>query len=122
MTEAVVAVFDEDREYFFEEGCYIIESWNKEEDPACSIARARVPPGVRTATHSLEGITERYLIIEGEAEVYLGDAPAQRLGPGDVVIIPAGCRQAIRNTADSDLLFYAICTPRFRKEAYETAS
>lgn len=109
-------------EYFFEEGCFITESWNSLEDEACSIARARVPISGRTRTHWLEGIEERYLIIEGEGTVFLGENQGQAVGPGDVVVIPAGCRQSITNTGTQDLVFYAICTPRFRADAYHDDS
>jgi mannose-6-phosphate isomerase-like protein (cupin superfamily) len=36
----------------------------------------------------------------------------------DVVSIPAGVRQRISNTGIDDLVFLAICTPRFVKENY----
>ena len=49
-------------EYYFEEGCYITELHNRADDPAVSVARARVPPGVTTRWHTLGGITERYVI------------------------------------------------------------
>ena len=42
----------------------------------------------------------------------------ERVDPGDLVSIPAGAVQWIENTGDEDLVFYAICTPRFRMEAY----
>ena len=29
------------------------------------------------------------------------------------------CRQRIANTGDEDLIFLALCTPRFRENAYE---
>jgi mannose-6-phosphate isomerase-like protein (cupin superfamily) len=122
MHDPVISRASEQEEYFFEEGCFITENWNRPEDEACSIARARVPVGVTTRVHWLEGIEERYVIIEGEGSVLVGDAPAQMVVPGDVVVIPAGCRQSISNTGSGDLLFYAICTPRFRAEAYHGAS
>jgi len=122
MRDPEISRASEREEYFFEEGCFITESWNRPEDEACSIARARVPVGVTTRVHWLEGIEERYVIIEGEGSVRVGDAPAQSVVPGDVVVIPAGCRQSIINTGSRDLLFYAICTPRFRVEAYYDAS
>jgi len=34
-------------------------------------------------------------------------------------MIPPSVRQRITNVGDSDLVFLAICTPRFRPEAYE---
>ena len=47
------------------------------------------------------------------------DLAPQIVAPGDVVLIPPGCRQRIANIGDGDLIFLAICTPRFRAEAYE---
>jgi mannose-6-phosphate isomerase-like protein (cupin superfamily) len=41
------------------------------------------------------------------------------VNPGDVVLIPPACPQRIANLGDTDLIFLAICTPRFRPEAYE---
>jgi oxalate decarboxylase/phosphoglucose isomerase-like protein (cupin superfamily) len=38
---------------------------------------------------------------------------------GDVVLIPPSCRQRITNIGTGDLIFLAICTPRFRPAAYE---
>ena len=70
-------------EFWFEEGCFITELSNTPDDPAVSVARARVPVGV--------------------------------------VLIPSSCRQRIANIGDKDLIFLAICTPRFRQEAYQDA-
>ena len=38
---------------------------------------------------------------------------------GDVVLIPPSCPQRITNTGSGDLIFLAICTPRFKQDAYE---
>jgi mannose-6-phosphate isomerase-like protein (cupin superfamily) len=35
------------------------------------------------------------------------------------VLIPAGVAQRIANAGDDDLVFLAICTPRFEHSAYE---
>ena len=70
------------REYFFDEGCHILELSNTPDDPTVSIARARVEPGVTTRLHRLVETTERYVILEGEGIVYIGDAdplPVERL-------------------------------------------
>lgn len=106
-------------EYYFEERCYIREWSNQPDDPALSVAQARVEPGVTTRWHRLRGITERYLILQGQGRVELGDEPPTDLGPGDVAIIPPGCRQRITNTDSADLVFLALCTPRFVRAAYE---
>lgn len=107
------------QEFEIAEGCAILETWNQAGDPAVSIARARVPPRVTTRLHRLEGIEERYLVIAGRGRVDIGNLSPTNVGPGDLVYIPAGCPQRITNLEDSDLIFYAICTPRFVPEAYE---
>lgn len=108
-----------DAEFYTAEGCYINELSNSDADPAASIARARVPAGVTTRWHRLVGITERYVVLSGTGKVELGELPAQNVAAGDVVLIPPGCRQRITGEGKADLIFLAICTPRFRKEAYE---
>jgi len=100
------------------ERCSILESLNSETDPAVSIAQARVKPGVVTAWHQLTGIAERYVIIAGEGLMEVGDLPAQSVQVGDVVSIPPDVRQRISNTGSGDLIFYAICTPRFLPHTY----
>jgi len=106
-------------EYYTVERCYIDELSNSDADSAVSIAQARVVPGVTTRWHRLAGIVERYVILSGLGRAEVGELEPQMVGPGDVVLIPAGCRQRIANVGDADLVFLAICTPRFRMEAYE---
>jgi len=108
-----------DDEYYFKEGCHILELSNAPDDLDVSIARARVAPGVTTRLHRLDGITERYVILQGSGQVRLGGQAVQTVGPGDVVIIPPRCPQQITNDGPTELLFLAICTPRFVPEAYE---
>lgn len=110
---------DPQREYaFVEEACHILESWNDADDPQASIARARVAPGAITRWHALTGVTERYLIISGSGRVEIGGQAPAHVRAGDVVVIPPGVRQRIRNEGPEDLLFYAICTPRFTPACY----
>lgn len=105
-------------EFTTAERCHISEIANDGDDLQLSIARARVEPGVTTAWHHLRGISERYLIISGEGRVEVGDLPPTLVEPGDAVRIPAGVAQRITNTGDEQLIFYALCTPRFSAEAY----
>lgn len=105
-------------EYYFQEGCFITELHNSPEDPALSVARARVEPGSTTRWHSLTGVHERYLILAGEGRVEIGDDPPRWVQPGEVVLIPPGCRQRITNTGETDLIFLAVCTPRFIPTIY----
>lgn len=105
-------------EFYTDERCFILEIANDRHDEAVSIARARVEPKITTAWHKLENTVERYLIISGVGRVELGDLPAQSVATGDVVRIPAGVAQRITNTGESNLVFYAICTPRFEQKNY----
>ncbi|NCC27617.1 MAG: cupin domain-containing protein [Gammaproteobacteria bacterium] len=105
-------------EFFTDEGCYILETWNRADDPSVSVARARVAPGVTTRLHRLAGIAERYLILAGSGRVELEAIAPRVVGPGDLVYIPADQGQRIANTGEADLVFLAICTPRFVPEAY----
>ena len=106
-------------EFYFDEGCYIVELSNSDDDPELSIARARVEPGVTTKLHHLQNIAERYVIIEGEGIVEISSLSPQTVRVGDVVIIPPMCAQRITNTGNNDLIFLTICSPRFAVEAYE---
>ncbi len=114
-----VRIMDPGAEFYTDEGCFIIELSNSDADPAASIARARVVPGTTTRWHRLNGTAERYLIVSGKGRVEIGDLPPQDVGPGNVVLIPPACRQRIACLGDEDLVFLAICTPRFLPEAYE---
>lgn len=101
------------------ERCRILETWNNEDDPEVSVARARVAPGVTTRWHRLHGIAERYLVLAGRGRVELGSLPPEVIGPGELAYIPPGVAQRITNADPEDLVFLAICTPRFRRDAYE---
>lgn len=110
---------ENDEKFFEAEGCWIAEWWNTPEDEALSIARARVEPGITTRWHRLIGITERYVILEGEGCAEVGKGASRVVTRGDVVVIPPGMAQRITNVGTGDLVFLAVCMPRFRPEAYE---
>lgn len=116
--EPEIRRFNADDEYFFDEGCHIVELSNHTDDPGLSVARARVEPGVTTEWHALSVTTERYVILEGEGCVEVGNLEPQTVAAGDVVIIPADCRQRISNGGTVDLIFLALCTPRFDRKNY----
>jgi len=117
--EALIKNLKRETEFFTPERCYIIEASNTPDDPETSIAWARVEPGVTTRWHRLKGTAERYYMLEGSGLVEVGDLKPTPVGPGDVVLIPPLCRQRITNTGQGDLIFLAICTPRFLPENYE---
>jgi len=105
-------------EFGTSERCYILEVASDQGDEAVSIARARVTPGVTTEWHHVVATDERYIIVSGSGRVDVGEMASAEVGPGDVVRVPAGVRQRITNVGTDDLLFYCVCTPRFRNANY----
>ena len=119
MTKPQIIHNRSDSEYYFEEHCFITEWWNSPTDKEVSVAKARVEPGVSTRLHRLKDVMERYIILEGKGIVEVGELAPTEVGPGDVVLIPPGTPQKINNIGNSDLIFLAICTPRFTQSVYE---
>ena len=87
-------------------------------------------PGVTTRLHRLVGVAERYVVLSGEGRVELvgadsamasADHYVSDIEPGDVVVIPPGVAQRVTNIGEQDLVFLALCTPRFTRAAYEDA-
>ena len=111
--------FNPDTEFEIAERAFIVELLGSQQDKHCSIARASVKPGVTTALHAVSATVERYVILQGEGDVTVGDRPAERVRALDVVWIGAGEPQKIRNaSATEDLVFLCICTPGFTVESY----
>ncbi len=106
-------------EFYTPEKCYITELSNTPDDPDASIARAKVKPGVTTHWHRLMGTAERYYIVNGTGRVEVGKLSPKEVKPGDIVLIPPMCRQRITNIGSEDLVFLAICTPRFSNDVYK---
>ena len=106
-------------EFYTPEKCYITELSNTPDDPDASVARARVEPGATTRWHRLTGTIERYYIVKGKGRVEVGKLPPQEVNAGDMAFIPPMCRQRITNIGSEDLVFLAICTPRFSNDVYE---
>ncbi len=115
----IIKSSDPGKEFHTPEGCFILELSNTRDDPAVSIARARVLKGMTTRWHRLRGTTERYVILEGIGRVEVGSLGPKEVGPGDVVLIPPMKRQRISNIGEKDLIFLAVCSPRFTPEVYE---
>lgn len=105
-------------EYYFEEGCYILEMSQPDVDPEVSIARARVEPGRKTRFHRLKGTFERYIMLSGTGLVEVGDYKPAEVHPGDVVRIPPDTDQRITNIGEDDLVFIVVCNPHFLKSIY----
>ncbi len=109
---------DESETYPTSERCDILECWNRADDPDISIARATVAVGISTRWHCVTGTAERYLILQGQGRMHVGDLPPTLVNPGDLVFIPPDCPQRIDNIGAAPLVFLAICNPRFLQEHY----
>ncbi len=105
-------------EYYFKEGCFIEEWHNSVHDEPLSVARVRVQKSETTKLHALKSTTERYVILEGTAIVTVAEK-SWPINEGDVVTILPDQPQKIQNTGESDLVFLAICTPRFDVQNYQ---
>jgi len=106
------------QEYWFDEGCYITEWLNDSTDEAVSVAKARVLPGTSTRWHRLPVLRERYVVLAGQGEVEVTGLAPTLLSVGDCVSIAPGASQRIHNRGATDLVFLAICTPRFEPHHY----
>jgi mannose-6-phosphate isomerase-like protein (cupin superfamily) len=115
----MVAHPDDSTEFYTPERCWILETWNDESDTDVSIARARVESGVTTQLHTLD-VAERYVIVAGTGTVSVGGLVSASVTVGDAVVIPANSPQQITNTGEDDLVFYCVCSPRFRPEGYRS--
>jgi len=109
-------------ESYFEEDCFIAELLNTPDCPGLSIARARVEPGVSTVLHRVRGADEIYYLLSGEGQVEMDGQIIGTMHPGDLLRIPADATQRITNTGREDLIFLAICTPRFEPGRYEAVT
>lgn len=104
-------------EFYFKEGCYIEEWLNHTDHPDMSVAQVRVAPRSFTKLHALNNTFERYVILRGKAVVTVA-GKSWAVQDKDVVEIAPGQTQRIANQSDQDLIFLAICTPRFEEENY----
>ena len=114
----IIKKYSPDSECFIDEGCFITELHNSDSDAVCSIARARVEPGMTTKMHCLRDTIERYVILTGTGEVEIGNGGPAAVAAMDVVLVPAGMPQRISNNGSTDLVFLCICTPRFITDNY----
>lgn len=118
MIQPRIIKHDSADEVYLEEQCFIAEYENDPNPGGLSLARARVKPGERTRRHHLVATVERYIILQGEGLVEIGQLEPTKVGPGDIVLIPEQVDQRITNTGETDLLFLCLCTPGFQSRNY----
>jgi mannose-6-phosphate isomerase-like protein (cupin superfamily) len=80
---------------------------------ACSIAHAIVPKGESTLPHRLLKSTELYYILKGTGCMKI-EGESSTVRPGQIVLIPPGAVQNIRNTGTCDLVFLCIVSPKWQ--------
>jgi len=81
----------------------------------CTVHRVQVE---RCSVYSAYSADTRYVILR-KGLVEIGELSPQEVAAGDVMLIPSMCPQRITNTGKDDLIFLAICSPRFVQDAYE---
>ncbi len=106
------------KEFYTEERCHISELLNDATNPLLSMARCRVERGITTQLHALDKPEETYFIEQGCGIMDDGRGNLIEVVTGDSVKIPENLPQRIRNTGESDLIFMAICSPRFQPDCY----
>lgn len=80
-----------------------------------SIAHARVASGQETLPHTLLRSSEVYYILQGTGLMHIGTEEKQ-VSAGQLVYIPPGSVQFIKNTGDNELIFLAIVDPAWTAE------
>jgi mannose-6-phosphate isomerase-like protein (cupin superfamily) len=78
-----------------------------------SLAEASLAAGLATDRHYHKLSEEFYFLLEGTGSMEL-DGERRVVGPGDAILIPAGCWHQI--TAQTDLRFLCCCAPPYAHE------
>ena len=69
-----------------------------------------IAPGEDAGPAETHGADQIVYVIEGEADITVGDE-ARRTGPGGLVMIPAGARHHVRNPGREPLFFLTVYAP-----------
>jgi mannose-6-phosphate isomerase-like protein (cupin superfamily) len=75
-----------------------------------SLAEVILPPGKGSLPHYHPEVEEVYYLLQGEAEMEV-DRQVERVGPGDVVVIPSKATHHIRNLSDKEVILLVTCAP-----------
>lgn len=79
-----------------------------------SLARAILPAGASSKRHILKS-SEVYYILSGRGEIHV-DNESSAVLTGDLVEIPPGAVQWLKNDGDDNLVFLCIVSPPWRSE------
>ena len=71
------------------------------------LSRTELHAGQKTSGHSHEEADEVYFFTDGKGKMEIGEETMD-CKQGDVFLVPRGKFHRVRNTADSDLIFWAV--------------
>lgn len=69
-----------------------------------------VPPGEEIGTEVHDGIDQTLVVVGGSGAADLDDQTTT-VGPGALVLVPAGTRHNVRNTGSDPLVLYTLYSP-----------
>ena len=72
-----------------------------------TVVDAGIEPGAGLALHVHPGYEEATLVVEGNIEAVL-DGETRTLGPGDLLLAPAGAKHTVTNQSDKPAKVLAI--------------
>ncbi len=74
------------------------------ESTQCAVGMMYLPRGQRQAGRHTHGVTEIYVVLQGELEGFDASGHPHRAGPMDCTYIPAGCPHGVRNCGLEDVV------------------
>jgi mannose-6-phosphate isomerase-like protein (cupin superfamily) len=74
------------------------------ESTQCAVGMMYLPRGQRQAGKHTHGVTEIYVVLQGELEGFDASGHPHRAGPMDCTYIPAGCPHGVRNCGLQDVI------------------
>ena len=74
------------------------------ENTQCAVGMMYLPVGQRQAGRHIHGVTEIYVVLQGELEGFDASGHPHRAGPMDCTYIPEGCPHGVRNCGMEDVI------------------
>ena len=74
------------------------------ENTQCAVGLMYLPRGQRQAGKHVHGVTEIYVVLQGELEGFDASGHPHRAGPMDCTYIPEGCPHGVRNCGMEDVI------------------
>ncbi|HVZ10379.1 cupin domain-containing protein [Rhodopila sp.] len=70
----------------------------------CAVGLMYLPRGQRQAGRHTHGVTEVYVVLQGQVEGFDASGHPHHAGPMDCIYIPAGCPHGVRNSGLDDVV------------------